>query len=322
MNRLEEFAGIFDGIRPWSGKVPRGYLVDFLGTFTEAAFRTLFGVIPDTVGGGQVATRLPAIEDGEGWFETVNWIVAAREAHDRYTMITLGACYGAQAVGSQRALQLLNPMPYKLVAVEPVPQNYEWLIRHLRNNGIDPDRQWLIKAALSNDNAPVLFPVGWPGSGANNCVSTNGRKSRKIYAEELVASGRAEAALHNLLIHNTTGLKHRLVPDRDWEADIELVSAVTLNDVLGPFEFVDYLEADIQQSEELVFPPAGAALKRKVRRIHIGTHGVDVHRSLHRMFDRQGWEIVFSYEPERTYREALGRFTTQDGVLTMRNPAL
>jgi hypothetical protein len=237
-------------------------------------------------------------------------------------MITLGACYGAQAVGSQRALQLLNPMPYKLVAVEPEPENYEWIIRHLRNNDIDPDGQWLIKAAISDNNAPVLFPVGWPGTGAQNCVSTNESKSRKIYADELVASGRAGEALHNLLIHNSTGIRHRLVPDRDWEGEIKLVSAVTLNDVLGPFDFVDYLEADIQQSEIIVFPAATAALKRKVRRIHIGTHGADVHRSLHRMFEQQGWEIVFSYEPESTHRSALGSFTTQDGVLTVLNPTL
>ena len=321
MNRLEEYAGIFDGIRPWSGMVPRGYLVDFLGVLTEAAFRSPFGVNPTTVGGEHVATRLPCAEDGEGWFEAVDSVVAAREARDRYTMITLGACYGAQAVCSQRALQLLNPMPYKLVSVEPEPENYEWVIRHLRNNGIDPDGQWLIKAALSSDNVPVLFPVGAPGTGAQNCVSTNEAKSRQIYADLLIAGG-AKEALRRLLIQNTSGLKHRFVEDQDWEGEIKLVSAVTLNDVLGPFDFVDYLEADIQQSEIIVFPPAARTLKRKVRRIHIGTHGTDIHWSLHQMFEKQGWEIVFSYKPGSAYREALGNFATNDGVLTVRNPEL
>ncbi len=322
MNRLEEYTDIFNGIQPWSGMVLPGYFVDFLGILTDAAFRSSFGVVPDSVGGGHVATRLPVIEDGEGWFEAVNWVAAAREALERFTMITLGACYGAQAVGSQRALQLLNPMPYKLVVVEPEPENYQWVIRHMRTNGIDPDGQWLIQAAVSHDNAPVLFPVGWPGTGAQNCVSTNESRSRKVYADQLIASGRTAEALRNLLVNNTTGLKHRLVPDHEWEAEIKLVSAVTLNDVLGPFDFVDYLEADIQQSEINVFPPAAAAAKRKVRRIHIGTHGADVHRSLHRLFEQQGWEIVFSYEPGRTYSVPLGNFSTNDGVLTVRNPAL
>jgi hypothetical protein len=103
-------------------------------------------------------------------------------------------------------------------------------------------------------------------------------------------------------------------------AEVKFVSAVTLNDILGPFDTVDYLEADIQQSEILVFPPFIDLLKRKVRRIHIGTHGIDVHRSLHELFEKSGWEIVFSYEPSTQYPYALGSFVTKDGVLTVRNP--
>src|SRR5262245_21822142 len=111
MNDLPAYADVFSGITPWSGEVPKGYLVDFLGTLTAADFRVMFGVDPSVEGGRAVATRLPTIEDGEGWFEMVNWVIAAREARDCFIMHTLGACYGAQAVGSYRALQLLNPMP-------------------------------------------------------------------------------------------------------------------------------------------------------------------------------------------------------------------
>src|ERR1700704_4805195 len=100
MNNIKEYANVFDGIKPWSGQVPRGYIVDFLGTLTDARFRVMFGVDPATVGGSAVTTRLPIIADGEGWFEAVNWLAAAREARGNYTMVTLGACYGAQAVGS------------------------------------------------------------------------------------------------------------------------------------------------------------------------------------------------------------------------------
>lgn len=321
MNRLEDYARVFDGIHPWSGTVPDGYFVDYLGTLIDAKFLAPFGISPD-YGGQYVTMPFPSIEKGEEWFEVVNWIVAAREARELYTMISLGAAYGAQVVGSQRALALVNPMPYKLVAVEAEPENHEWMRRHLRTNGIDPDRQWLIQAAMSNDNAPVLFPVAGPGLGAANCVSTNESKARKIYADELVARGHTDETLRNLLIHNTTGLKHKLVQDRAWEGEVKFVSAVTLKDVLGPFDFVDFLEADMQQSEIVVFPPAVAALKRKVRRVHIGTHGADVHRELHRMFEEHGWEIVFSYEPGGTYRERLGTFTVNDGVLTVRNPGL
>jgi hypothetical protein len=97
---LREYAHIFTSITPWSGDVPKGYVVDFLGTLTPAEFRAMWGVDAKSVGGNHQATALPTIADGEGWFEAVNWIIAAQEAREHYVMVTLGACYGAQAEGA------------------------------------------------------------------------------------------------------------------------------------------------------------------------------------------------------------------------------
>jgi hypothetical protein len=322
VNKLQEFANVFDGIQPWAGRVPKGYLVDFLGILTDAKFREMFGINPATIGGDDVETRLPRIEDGEGWFEAANWILAARAARDRFVMVTLGACYGAQAVGSCRAMQLLNPMPYKLVAVEPEPDNYEWTRRHMRDNGINPDDQWLLKSAISTRNDPVLFPIGSPGSGAQNCVATNEVSSRQIYANEIIRAGRAVEVLRNLMTTNSTGITKNLVQGENFPAEIKMVSAITLQDILGPFDIVDYVESDIQQSEILVFPPYMTLLKRKVRRVHIGTHGREVHTTLLQLFQRDGWDIVFNYEPNSTFSSPLGKFSTNDGVLTAVNPGL
>lgn len=322
MNRMEEYANLFDGVVPWSGEVPKGYLVDFTGALLDGRFRTMFGVDPETVGGGFQQTRLPTIEDGEGWFEAADWVLAAREAQGSFVMMTLGACYGAQAVGSCRMLQQLNPMPCKLVAVEPDPENCEWVLRHFRDNGIDPQAHWLVPMAISDRTEPVLFPIGSPGTGAQNCFSTNEAGARTNYADEFIRAGRAAEALSNLLLHNTTGIIKALVPGEPFMAEIKLVSAITLRELLGPFDRVDYLEADIQQSEILVFPPFIDLLRKKVRRIHIGTHGQSVHWSLHDLFMTHGWEIVFSFEPNARHETTLGSFETNDGVLTVRNPDL
>jgi hypothetical protein len=324
VNRMEPYANLFDGVSPWAGEVPQGYLVDFSGALTDAEFRTMFGVVPHTVGGGVVHTRLPVIEDGEGWFEAANWVMAAREAKSRFVMITLGACYGAQAVGSYRILQQINPMPCKLVAVEPVPENYEWVARHFRDNGIDPAAHWLVPHALGGDITPVLFPIGAPGTGAQNAVATNNKAAREYYVDLFTKAGGqpARVALRNLLLHNTTGLSHDLVDGRDFKTEIKLVSAITLSELLNPFDRVDFLESDIQQSEIEVFPPFIDLLGKKVRRVHLGTHGKDVHWSLHDLFAEKGWEIVFSFEPNARHETALGNFETNDGVLTVVNPDL
>jgi Methyltransferase FkbM domain len=325
MNRLEGFADVFAGIQPWSGFVPRGFSADFLGILTDFKVHVLSGVDPSTVGGTHQQTAAPSIGGGrnaEGWFETVNWVASVREAHDRYVMISLGAHYGAQVVGAYRAIQLIKPMPCKLVAVEPVPENFDWMMEHMRINGIDPADHWLVRMAIGGRNDPIYFPVGGAGTGANNSYSTNEVLARMQYAEMLIQEGCTEDALRNLIINNTTGIVMDLLPGQEVMAEIKLLSCITLQDLLGPFHRVDYLESDIQQSEILVFPPFIDLLRRKVRRIHIGTHGLDVHRDLHALFAQHGWNIVFSYEPNAIHDSALGSFALNDGVLTVVNPDL
>jgi len=321
-NNLTKYAKAFDGIMPWAGTPPAGFTVDFVGTLIDLKFRTIYDVDQDLVGGKFVRTRLPTLSDGEGWFEAVNWVEAARAARGRFVMITLGACYGAQAVGCYRTLQLLNPMPSKFVAVEGIPENVEWMKQHMRDNGMDPDQQWLVRGAISDTNQPVLFPVGFPGLGVQNCFSTNDTWARSAYADQLIAQGQAAEALKNILLDNDTGLTKNLIAGHNMPSQIKIVSAITLNDILGPFDVVDYLEADIQQSEIVAFPPFMDVLKRKVRRIHIGTHGAEVHRALSQLFEYEGWKALFNYGPNKSYKTPLGSFSTNDGVLTVQNPSL
>ena len=322
MNDLSSYREVFADLEPWSGEVPEGFLVDFIGALTDVNFRLDFGATTDMAKQRTATTVLPTIGDGEGWFEAVNWVEAAREAQGRFVMMTLGACYGGQAVGAYFALQKINPMPCRLVLVEPDPNNCEWIVRHLRDNGLDPDDHWIVPYAISDTTDPVFFPVGSPGSGAQNCFASNEAAARQSYADQLISNGGADKALRNLLLTNSTGITKNLVPGRDWTAEIKLMSAITLRELLGPFDVVDYLESDIQQSEILVFPPCMELLRKKVRRILIGTHGQDVHGTLHKLFEERGWEIIFSYAPNATYESPMGSFSMNDGVLTVKNPDL
>jgi hypothetical protein len=319
-NDLESYAHVFDDIVPYSGTPPRGFFADWLGVLHDGTFRAYLGVDHEAFGGVPVQTNRPTLAQGEVWFEAVNQVEAARDARGRYVMVTLGACYGAQAVGSAVALRKLNPMSFKLVAIEPEPVAHEWVARHFRDNDIDPDEHWLIKAAISDSNSPVFFPVGAPGSGVQNSFATNEAAARENYVQALIESGHQDEALCNLLLRNTTGLTKSPLPGEGFDAEITLVSAVTLADILTPLTRVDYLEADIQQSEILVFPPFMGLLKRKVRRLHIGTHGKAVHDALSDMFRRDGWRIVFDFEPNSSHTHPLGSFHLNDGVLTVLNP--
>jgi hypothetical protein len=322
---MQEYRDAIAALTPWSGYVEKGFHVDFLGTRTNARFRPLLVRDERSMRGGHLVTAAPGIGDGanaEGWFEVVAALIAVRAARERFVMISLGAHYGAQLVGAQRLLQLVNPLPCTLVAVEAEPQNFAWISEHMRDNGIDPDAHWLVPMAISDTCDPVLFPVGAPGIGSNNCFSTNAAESRRIYADLIIRDGDPSAALRSLLVDNSTGLTQPVHPGMPQITEVKVVSALTLDELLGPFDIVDFIEADIQQSEIVVFPPFIDALRRKVRQIHIGTHGKDVHASLDRLFAEKGWDIVFSFEPSAQHECELGRFELNDGILTIRNPDL
>lgn len=326
VNDLAKYAGILASIQPWRGRVPSGFVVDYLGNVTPKEFFEPWGHHPAFVDGAELDLPIPKLGTGEAgedfWFESLNWILVAREARVHFVMLTLGALHGYQAVGCCQALQRFNPMPYKLVAVEPIPDNVERIRRQMRENGIDPDAQWIIQAAVSDTNAPALFPVGAPGAGWQNCMSTDEHAVRASYLNSFIQEGRVEDALRNLLLHNSTGLRHKRANDDGMQTEIRLVSCVTLADLLAPFERIDYIEADMQESEIRAFPAYMDLLRRKVRRIHIATHGARVHAELHEKFAVNGWDIVFSYAPDGAHPTPWGTFVTNDGVLTVLNPAL
>jgi hypothetical protein len=82
VDRFAEVEALLRLISPWSGDVPNGYSVDFLGIRTDGSFlwnkAGPFGGRPET-------TSLPTVASyGEAWFEVASWLLSARDAKDRY----------------------------------------------------------------------------------------------------------------------------------------------------------------------------------------------------------------------------------------------
>jgi hypothetical protein len=85
---------------------------------------------------------------------------------------------------------------------------------------------------------------------------------------------------------------------------------------------IDLLEIDIQSSEYFALPPAIKRISQKVRRVHMGTHGAEIHEFMVNLFRGQGWEIEIDLMPETDYIVPGGQFSTDDGVMAARNPNL
>jgi hypothetical protein len=123
-NDLAAYEVLLRKVRPFSGRVPKGFLVDFLGMLTDVNICLPWQTTGVPVDGGEITARCPDITWGEYFFEAVDWFEAVREARGSYTMITLGANSSAQAIDAYLALQQLNPMKAKLVGVEAEPQDF------------------------------------------------------------------------------------------------------------------------------------------------------------------------------------------------------
>lgn len=234
--------------------------------------------------------------------------------------VSLGASFGAQLVGAWKALQTINPLPARLVGVEPVAENCEWMRKHMADNSIGSDDYCIIQAALGVDYEPVLFPVGAAGTGLTASVHTNSQLARQTYAELYQRSRNCKRAIRNILLYNSTGATHDL--GLGYSGELKFVSAAMLRDVLWPFERVDLLEVDIQLAEAQVMPPCIDVFNRKVRRVHIGTHSREIHAAMRALFSSAGWEIVFDYDANTRHVTERGTLDLGDGILTARNPAV
>lgn len=319
---VEKHQKAFSGFEPFSGKIPKGFIVDFVGIKTRIKFREKWiNPFEDDISSRNVETSIPTPSNsGEFWFEALNWFESARNARDRFVMFSLGAHFGYQAVGAAVTLMKINPMPYKLVCVEPEPTQVEWIKEHMLDNGIDSDEQWIVPLALGSTHEPIFFPVGAPGSGAQNSFSTNESIARENYVKELISREDAENSLRNLIMNNSTTIEKTLIPNTDMNGEIKILSATTLSMLLGPFDFVDFIESDIQESEKLVFPESIETLTKKVKRISIGTHGQQNHKDLVKLFKKAKWEVVFDFLPETVHQTDMGPLEMNDGVLVVLNP--
>ncbi len=319
--KLNALMGAFEGIEPWKGEVPTGRSRTFIGALSpvEAWDR---GKTPPK-GTSYQETHLPCVTDGETFFEWISTLLAVRSAHRKFTMVSLGAHFGGPLVNAALALQKLNPMPFSLVGVEADPNTCVALAEHFRENGIDPNDHWIINCALSDSNRPVVFPVCELRPGSNSALHTD--EQRQFLVDTIINSGQAEAILKNIVLEGSTRVHVQLdSPDGAPEAEAELrfVSTNTVADILHPLAFVDYLDIDIQKAEAYALPPAIEILSRKVRWLHLGTHGFDIHDSMREMFASDGWEILFDFQPASKFDTAEGPFVTCDGVLFAYNPAL
>jgi hypothetical protein len=107
---------IFSRFRRWSGRVPAGFAVDFLGTTYKTEYFTMWEQQER-----YEAPQHPAFD--EEYFEWIDLLEAVAWARDRFTMLELGAGFGRWTARAAAAAKQPG-IPYFLVAVEGEPTHF------------------------------------------------------------------------------------------------------------------------------------------------------------------------------------------------------
>jgi FkbM family methyltransferase len=150
---------VFGRFRRWEGKVPEGFVVNFLGVMRRIYFwQPDVNNPPAYPADRYVKTDYPALENL--YLEWIAVLEAVLAAEGQFIMMELGAGYGYWTANAAAALKQTTNLPYSFVAVEADPTHFQWMMQHFKDNGIDAQSVRAIQAAVTATDGKVGFQAG------------------------------------------------------------------------------------------------------------------------------------------------------------------
>jgi FkbM family methyltransferase len=286
---------IFRSFPCCGGAAPAGFAVNFLGVRMRRRF------FPDGWWDdlGTSPTQHPPFS--EDYFEWVDVLTAAAAASGTFRMAYLGAGFGRWLLSGAAAVARRG-LEARLVGVEAEPTHFRWMERAFRDNGHDPRRHRLIRAAVGGAAGEAFFTVG---------------KADAWYGQAVVPAPVGGPPPRRGLFRSALAL---LGLGRREEVRAQKVPCVTLDEALRGEGTVDLLDADVQGAEADVFESAAGRVDAQVKRVHIGTHSTEQETRLRALFGGLGWRPVHDY-PFASHNETpYGVLRFQDGVQSWVNP--
>lgn len=271
----DEFLQLFP---PYKGPGTDGFLTDFIGTRTRCSY------LPSVYAGASGIVEGPPGTEHYGLHELAEWegtLRSVMEAKGSFVAVELGAGWGPWLVAGAKAAKRLGISEVRLAGVEGASSHYQFMLQHLRDNGIDPAFQLLIHAVAGSQDGIARFPKLDDPSGNWGAQASYGEAATTEQFEE--------------------------VPS---------ISVATLLSKLPP---VDLLHCDVQGAEGDVLTAAPDALSARVRRIVVGTHGREIEGRLMEFFGANGWILEHETSCRFIQGETGTLHLVADGVQVWRN---
>jgi hypothetical protein len=147
---------VFDWFRPFSGLVPPGYSVDFIGSIK----RDFDWDAASTFEARLVTADLPPI--GEDYFEWIDLLEAVFDASETFRYAEVGASFGCWSPRALRAARSRGVEKAMALMVEADPKHAQMIADHMAANGIAPNDYRVFELAVGAGEGLALFCVVKP----------------------------------------------------------------------------------------------------------------------------------------------------------------
>lgn len=258
---LQLSSALFGNFNCFAGAVPAGFWVNWLGVMTRS---DVWPFPPEiqTLYARDREERLEYPLRDEHVLDWVPLIEAVMSSQKIFRMVALGAGWGRWLTAGAFAARHRG-LAFHLTGVEAEPDHFAWMQQHMRDNSMPDECVRLVYGAAAARSEPCWFPVS----------------NSNWYGQSIVDV--PDAAIDSQGDVFIKGTRLRRVP------------AVTIQDVLGGPEQVDYLHMDIQGTEFDFLASNPDLLRSFVRIVNIGTHSEVIERRLRRLFQRLGWRARY-----------------------------
>jgi FkbM family methyltransferase len=289
-----------------------GFITDFLGVRTSVGIFSGFAPYSGMVEGYPVPCNFHA--------NAIEWagvLRAVAEAGERFVAVELGAGWGPWLITGGFAARQKGIQDIRLVGVEGSAKHLRFMHEHFRNNGFKHEEHTLLHGIAGTYDGTARFPIledsqdNWGAEAAfQTRMSTPPSQPAGGWKRWLRPAVRAVKRLKARMLGKPSPVSTSVA--------MEKLPCYSLTTLLKPFERVDLIHIDIQGAEFDVIADARAALRQKVRRMVIGTHGRFIEERLFAELSGQGWSL--ESDEACAFDEADGTLhMTRDGCQVWRN---
>lgn len=280
------------------------FAYDFIGTKFRKKYNSSYGLGPFTTPPPPLA--YPDI--GEDYFEWIEILQSIEEAAGTFTFVELGAGLSKWSIRALKAASQKELNYAQAVSVEAEPCHADWSRQSYLDNGFSADCYQVIEAAISVRAEERYFVVKVPKEQED--LTPEDWYGQCLIQDSWTIDNKASAEkYHGRDLYRNSA---------NWGAI--KIQAVCLKTLLQNHDQVDMMDMDIQGEEAKVVKGAIDTLNKKVKKLHIGTHGPEIEKDLIQILSHEGWHAKNLYGCHKVEETTYGPIPFLDGVQTWVNP--